>query len=201
MNEKEKLLQDLARMYTEEYGKALKKEHVLLEQNGDVYPTQNLERRVMETVYPQKRTWHNYFRTIAAVAAVLVLVIVGIQMLHTTSTPDFSATVPSPVHFEVIPLSFSVPEGFTNTGFEQDNEKSIYYFEDYRNDNVVLVMEKSEQKPDPAGRTLIDINGSTAYAAREEGYSLLTFSKNGVLYELTCRYDINTLTRLGYEIL
>ena len=112
---------------------------------------------------------------------------------------DTQASAPS--SSDAIPLSFAVPVGFTKSGFEQDNEKSVYYFDDTMKDNVVLTMEKSGRAPDPAGMTRLSINGSAAYAVSGEGYSLLTFNKGGVLYELTCQYDINTLTRFGNEIL
>ena len=208
MNEQEKLFKDLARRYTEGYGKAMQEERNQLEQNGAAYHTENLERRVMQAVRPRKRRL--YIGTIAAIAAILVLVVVGTQLLPFADNPAPSNSAQissqpsassSPAGFEVIPLSFAVPAGFTKSGFEQDNEKSVYYFDDTMKDNVVLTMEKSGRAPDPAGMTRLSINGSAAYAVSGEGYSLLTFNKGGVLYELTCQYDINTLTRFGNEIL
>ena len=211
MDEKEKLLQDLARRYTEGYGKSLLEERANLEQDGDIYPAKNLERRVMRAVRPRKL--RVYLGTAAAMAAILALVVIGSYILPQARFPGASDSAPppsdaasdtqasAPSSSDAIPLSFAVPVGFTKSGFEQDNEKSIYYFDDSMKDNVVLTMEKSSQSPDTAGMTTLNINGSTAYASVQEGYSLLTFNKDGVLYELTCRYDINTLTLFGNEIL
>ena len=115
-------------------------------------------------------------------------------------TQDVPGFITSP-SFEVIPLSAPLPDGFTQTGFEQDYEKSIYFIEDVKLDNVVITLEKAQALPDTSGLVKIDFGGPIAYARQTDGYSLLTFIRDGVLYTLTCRYDVNTLTRLGSAIL
>lgn len=200
MNEKEKLLKDMAQKYAESYGRELSDEMSRLSSSGEPYPTKNLEKRVMKQVRPQNRARN--LRIITATAAALLFIIAGIRILQPvlSETPDSLGE--SPLEgFEAIALSFAVPEGFTQSGFEQDREKSVYYFEDSLSDDVVLTMEKSAEKPNTAGLTKLHINGSEAYASSGNGYSLLTFNKDGVLYELTCRYDVNTLMYFGNEIL
>lgn len=198
MNEKEKLLKSMAQKYAESYGNELKTELLRLEESGAPYPTKGLEKRVMKSVHPQKRRYMRF----AAVAAALVLIIVGLGILRPFSGGEQNSLSEAPSEsYEAIPLSFSVPVGFAKAGFEQDREKSVYYFSDSLEDDVVLTMEKSTKKPDTEGLTKISINGEDAFAASEEGYNLLTFQKDGVLYELTCRYDVNTLLFFGIEIL
>jgi hypothetical protein len=112
--------------------------------------------------------------------------------------PAAPATAPG---FEIIPLSATLPEGFTQAGFKQDREKSIYYIEDARMDNVVLVLEESGDLP-TAGLVSIALGGDTpAYGTQGDGYGLLTFIKDGVLYTMTCRHDVNTLLRLGQGLI
>lgn len=189
MDEKEKLLRDMAQRYVKSYGRHLKAEAADLEGSSE-YPTDRLEDRVQKALKPKKRYWNR----LVAAAAVLVLVAMGSRALMQRLSPPAES-------FEVIPITFAVPAGFTQTGFEQDKEKSVYYFADSLSDNVVLTMEKSSESPDTTGLVPISLNGARAYAASEEGYSMVTFQKDGVLYELTCRYDVNTLLRLGEAII
>ena len=213
MNDKDKIWKDIAQAYTEGEGRALEAERMELER-GAVFPTESLERRVLGIVRRRKRL--RYLQSFAAAAAVLALVLIGTQAWRQAggdsqapavsgqiaeATQQPPADSPVPPQYAVIPLSFPVPEGFTQTGFEQDYAKSVYTFADSMADDVVLTMLTSGEQPHTAGLTAVDINGATAYAAAGDGFCLLTFSKDGVLYELTCRYDVNTLTRFGKNIL
>ena len=203
MNELDKQFKRIAREYAERYGQALDTERAQLEQDGAPHPTETLERRVMQSVRGNKLL--RYQRAFAAVAAVFVLVVVGMQVWRfmdgpASNAPNTAAEATAPC-YEVIPLAFSVPDGFTQTAFRQDYAKSVYSFADIMLDDVVLSMEASTKPLDTAGLTAIQINGAAAYVSDDQGFCLLTFYQNGVLYELTCRYDINTLLRFGAEIL
>ena len=65
---------------------------------------------------------------------------------------------------------------------------------------MVMTLEKTNFEPGE-GLTAIRINGSAAYTRATADYQLLTFRKDGVLYTLTCRYELDTLLNLGEQIL
>lgn len=103
--------------------------------------------------------------------------------------------------YEIIPLSATLPANLTQIGVEQDNAQSIYYLSDQRQDDVVLTMEYSDSGPATDGLVQIDLDGHTTWGAVTGDYSLLTFEQDGILYTMTCKYDINTLLPLGRSIL
>ncbi|MDL2237225.1 hypothetical protein LJC56_05285 [Christensenellaceae bacterium OttesenSCG-928-K19] len=103
--------------------------------------------------------------------------------------------------YEIIPLSFDLPENFTVEDVEQDIGKTIYYLQDMRLDDTVLTLERSDGFTVPDGLTEYEINGQAAYGSYEPDYSYLTFEKGGIVYEMTCEHDLNTLLELGAAIL
>ena len=109
-------------------------------------------------------------------------------------------TSPQVSGFEVIPLSFVPSDGFTQKEFIQDREKSVYSFEDSFGDDVVMTLEYAARVPDANSMARLNIEGTIMYAQAVEGYNLLTFVSDGVLHEMTCRYDINTLARFAVAI-
>ncbi|MDR0951832.1 MAG: DUF4367 domain-containing protein [Oscillospiraceae bacterium] len=197
MDKKEEFLRRAANEYVELQGEALRQEADRLNREA-VYPTAGLERRVFNAVRPRKRRW---LASLAAVAACLALVFLGGRTLFGDGGSAPSPTAQTPDDTGIIALSFQVPTGFTQTGMEQDQGKSIYYFDDRLGDNVVLTLEKPTTLIDASSFTELNINDADAYAASKEGYQIMTFEKDEVLYTLTCRYDVNTLLRFGEVIL
>ena len=204
MRGNDELFREIAGKYIEQYGQALHNEQLALDrQPGAFIPTANLERRVRRQIAAGKR--RPYLRAATALAACLAIALLLPFVLRTgqfspdsPSTPSTSPSVsasPQP-DFAVIPLSAPLPPGFTQSGFEQDNGKSVYYIEDSYMDNVVITLEKTTM-PDTTGLTAIKLGDTVAYGTQSDGYSLLTFQSGGVVYELTCRHDINTLIELG----
>lgn len=209
MDKNEELLRHIARSYAERYGRELEEERAGLEHEGAEYDTRRLERHVLKSTTRRRRA---QLMGLAAAAACLALIFISTRLfapdigdIGADSTGDaISDSMGDASHgdgYEAIALRFSVPEGFTQTGFEQDREKSVYRFEDKYKDDVVMTLERASAVPDTAGLTRVGINSSDAYAASEEGYSLLTFEKDGVLYVMTCLYDVNTLVRFAEAIL
>jgi hypothetical protein len=187
----------MARRYTEEYGGELLRELSQIEASGvDPRAAERLEWRVKGKIAAEKR--RPYLRAVVAVAACFALMLITPQLFRPSSgAPVASAPSDELPAFEVIPLSTALPDGFTQTGFEQDLEKSVYYVEDRYLDDVVVTLETSPSPPDTTGLTQLSLGGTEAYGAQKDGYSLLTFQRDDVLYTLTCRHDINTLLRLG----
>lgn len=101
----------------------------------------------------------------------------------------------------IIPLSFALPDNLSIIAIEQDNERSIYYLSDVLQDDVVLTLEETDREPETEGLASITINDSVAYGVAGPDYSLLTFQKDGILYEMTCEHDLATLVNLSYHIL
>ena len=198
MRSNDELFREIASKYTEQYGEALRAEGAQLERSP-APSTVKLERRVRARIAAQKRK--PYLRLATALAACLAIVVLAARVLPTQiSNPPPSDAQPSAaptLEYAVIPLSAPLPEGFVQTGFEQDKAKSIYYIEDASLDSIVITLEHSTVPSDTAGLTAIPIGGATAYGTQTDSYSLLTFSRDDVVYELTCKYDINTLIRLG----
>jgi hypothetical protein len=78
---------------------------------------------------------------------------------------------------------------------------SIYYIDDLYRDDVVVTLEMTSRSPDTTGLVKVNLGGSVAYGTQTDGYSLLTFRLDDILYTLTCRHDINTLIRLGNALI
>ncbi|MCL2695162.1 MAG: hypothetical protein FWE69_02420, partial [Clostridiales bacterium] len=108
---------------------------------------------------------------------------------------------PTPPAFEIIPLSFALPKNLSVADVEQDEAQTIYYLDDQWQDDIVLVLAETDTLTKPDGAAAISINGQTAWGLSEDGYQKLIFLTDGLLFELTCRYDINTLIALGKSIL
>ncbi|MDR3120394.1 MAG: hypothetical protein LBU58_03525 [Clostridiales bacterium] len=105
-----------------------------------------------------------------------------------------------PGAYEVIPLGFTLADGFSIAGVEQDIERTIYYVADARNDDVVITLRQGGGAA-RAGLWALEIpiggERQAAYGVYGADYSLLTFERGGVVYEMTCKYDLNTLLGLA----
>lgn len=118
------------------------------------------------------------------------------------AVPPTSPLYDQPIYGEgTIPLSFSLPPDLDIIAIEQDNEKSIYYLSDVMADDIILSLEMGELPDSPPGLEPLWINDTTAYGLTCADYSLLTFQKDGIVYEMTCRYDMDTLLNLSYHII
>ena len=207
MRSNDKLFREIAEKYTQQYGQSLRDELRELEQQPDALPsTDRLEMRVRSQIAATRRK--PYLRSIAAVAACFALVILlPLAFRSEAPLPDSMSSSP-PAHsdaapsqnFSPIPLSAPLPVGFSEAGFEQDNGKSVYYIENIYMDNVVLTLEKAVL-PDTSGLTAITLGDTVAYGTQTDSYSLLTFQSGEIVYEFTCRYDINTLLELSLAFL
>ncbi|MDR0964325.1 MAG: hypothetical protein LBM60_06895 [Clostridium sp.] len=209
MNKKDEFFRQVASAYVEREGDGLRQEAAWLNRVMQ-YPTEKLERRVMKAVGLRKRRIIAKIAAIAATAACLVLLFFGGRALLRDirfirilpNIPNITEQTDQPPDDSLlISLSFQVPSGFTQTDAQQDQGKSIYYFDDQMGDHVVLTLEEIDASIDISSYTQLDINNASAYAASREGYQIMTFEKDHVLYTLTCRYDVNTLLRFGEKIL
>ena len=202
----DKLFREIAEKYTEQYGQALRDEQTMLDRSpGALPPTDRLERRVRQQIAAEKR--RPYLRIITALAACLAIALfLPFAIRSGLFSPDVAGNSPpaqsdmsdspAPTPAAAIPLSATLPAGFTESGFELDNGKSVYYIEHAYMDDVVITLENATLS-DTSGLTAITLGDKVVYGTQTDSYNLLTFQRDEVVYELTCRYDINTLLELG----
>ncbi len=193
----ETLFRELAGRYAEEEGRLLRQE---LDAMGDRQPfTPALDRKIHRLI--RGRNAGRVLLGLASAAACLLMLLTVPPLLKNDRSPGAASGAPSQEEpGELIPLAFSLPENLSVARTKQDNGQSIYYLSDLYEDNVVMTLEKADFEP---GERLTElwVNGSAAYARATPDYQLLTFRKDGVVYTLTCRYELDTLLSLGKQIL
>lgn len=218
----EDLFRHIANEYADAYGAQLKEEQRALEQSGVTPVTPGLDRRVKELI--QRKNSRRFVRIGATIAACLVLAVLTPFAMRQNSgnfaaqpdatpaapsesaaqaeiAPDLSEEADAAPAYEILPLSFALPEQFAVDHVELDRAQSVYYLSDEMRDDVVMRMELTPMPVDPQQYTLLEIGGYPTYVYATGDYNLMTFSHDGILYELSCRYDINTLVTLGESIL
>lgn len=200
-NRTDDALRALARRYAEQSGTQLNREIASVQSQGAVWNTSRLDRRVLT----RRRTRNAVIATLAA-AACVALVFISPIVQNLTSTPpsaDAQGYVmrdPS-AEYEIIPLGFTLPANLTESGFTQDYEKSVYTLSDNLLDDVVLTLEPYTDSALFASLAPLTIDGGGVYYTSTADFKLLTFEKDGVLYTMSCKYDINTLINLARAIL
>ena len=116
------------------------------------------------------------------------------------------------IRFEPIALRTTLPPQYEITQVKQDGDKTIYKIESTDLDNMIITLVKtSEYKTlnttqdlarEQAGFIKVSLPSATgglleAQALSKADYNLLVFHTEGIDYELSCRYDINSLLTLG----
>lgn len=201
--ERNRLFTRIARQYAEHEGEKLKQAARTLPEQ----PTPALDARVKGGVRALKRQKVLSITGAVAAAAVVAFLLLpnrvqkppaGSEALR--PTPGFSADSPA-APAEMLPLGFKLPESFSVANAELDNGMTVYTLENEMDERVMLTMKKSGDVRDVSGLRRYEINSSYAYGAYYADYSLLTFEQNGIDYELTCKYDLNTLIDLSKSIL
>ncbi|MCL2057750.1 MAG: von Willebrand factor type A domain-containing protein [Oscillospiraceae bacterium] len=101
----------------------------------------------------------------------------------------------------IIPLDFPIRSGYSIVSVIQDAGRTVYFIANEKQDNIVLTVRRGSLPADIAAPlTGIGIGGADVYLAYNEDYSLLLFERDNLVYELTCRYDVNTLMDFcGFE--
>lgn len=207
MNEHNKL-REAALRYAEEYGKQLKQENASL-QNTE-YSTPRLDAKV------KKLTTRKLRFTLGAVgslaAALLIFAVLTIpNRINESSSPsadknpsDSYAPIEAPADSyapAVLPLNFTLPKNYEIIGSEQDYGKSVYYLGG--GESVTLTMETPKTPTDYSALKAIRLPVSNAdvKCVSNGDYNLIAFELDGIEYELSCKYEINTLIELAESIL
>lgn len=228
MKPDEKALRRIAEEYLRKYSGELRRELDALDQTRAM-PTPELDRRVHERVAKIKRARRRkLLGGLAAACIVLALLTPAVWQRYSQSqlsppetsqqptqssggaqpsegapseaAPPASAVQPEP-NYEILPLAFTLPEQFSVASVEQDIKKTVYTLDDTMLDPVVMTLEQSGDTAFFDSLTPITVEGHEAFGRSGDGYSLIAFEKQDILYVLTCEHDINTLTGLSRNIL
>lgn len=210
-NKNDEIYRIIASRYEEEIGRQLLSEKGMLEQQSPQPDTRRLDELVRRGT--RRRRNMKTARWAAAIAACVLFAVLAplwYPLVSDIRQPDTAESSPSAAEEmpeaegtqELIPLGFTLPENFTVEGVELDNGMSVYYLSDSRKDPVVLQLQHTEADGlQTGGLTELEIGGRPVYGRSADAYHLLTFESNGLVYTLTCAYDINTLVPLCESIL
>ena len=191
----DRIFRELAERYAQADGERLRGELEELEKTPAVRP--RLDRKV-ERGTRGGRTGRMILGLAAAAACLLVVLAVpalpGLLGREQASTSQPAPDTP-------IAFTYTLPANLTMTGTQQDEGQTIYTLRDSGGDDVVMVLERAELPRQAKAMRTVTINGATAYTRTEADYALLLFRKDGVLYTLTCRYELDTLLELAKKIL
>ena len=101
----------------------------------------------------------------------------------------------------IIPLDLPVKSGYSVVSAVQDVNRTIYFITDIMQDNIVLILRRGKLTDIETSKlTSVSFGDTSAYLSYDADYSLLVYEKDGVIHELTCRYDVNTLVDFcGFE--
>ncbi len=204
MSRSDEFYKRIASAYSEREGKALQAQP---EQPTD---TAGLERKLRARL--RRKESVRWVGGLSAVAAA-VLLVVTLGMLASTGvevwpipSPGLASAPPgasaAPSHTPgapdgLMPLSFSLPAEFSVLTVALDNGKTVYTLENTAHDPVVMTLERTGDNSFSDELTQITLDGATAYASWGPDFQLLTLKKGGVVYTLTCRYELETLLTLG----
>ena len=126
----------------------------------------------------------------------------GMTSAAAPGQPGYPASAGSAGH-ELIKLAFKLPPNCSVADVEQDIGQTIYYIKDTQRDDIVLIAEKTvdtggtgiydEDRLKRRGLSKIEINDTALYAVAKTDYNYFTFQRDGIIYNLTCKYDYKTL--------
>ena len=201
------IFKEMAKVYVTTLGENTKCEQPFVPVNLD---TSGLDKKVFEKVQKEKRVTkiralQKYVKILVPVAAsfILILAWIATQNIEKTATEyPASDVVMEMAAVEMIELTASLPANLSVVNQKVDQGTTIYYLEDLYRDDVVMQMNYGElAEQDTEAMKKIEVNGKIIYGQDTRTYKKLVFEENGIVYVLTCRYDINTLLPICEKIL
>ncbi len=200
MNEmdRERLYREMAGSYAESYGALLKRELGELEASGAELSSGAFDEGIRKSLRARKRRTAVWISLAAACVLLLALLPVMLDLTRKAPNPDASSG-DHPL-YEVMPLGFELPEGFSVTKVEQDIERTVYYLNDPKSEGVVMTLEKAEGPVPHEGLDAIQLGGKQAYGLETEDYGILLIQDGGILYTMTCGRGMGSLLELGGSI-
>lgn len=196
--EMERLYRDMAASYSESCGARLKRELAELEASGSGLATEAFERRLRGRLRARRRRTAVWISVAAACVILLVLLPALPGRLRVSAPPH--ALLDEPGQYDVIPLGFSLPEGFAVTEVEQDREKTVYYLSVPLSEGIVMTLERASGPIPAEGLVRVPLDGKQAYGLETGDYGILLVQDDGILYTMTCRRGMDRLLELGGSI-
>lgn len=203
----EHLFWQIASRYTEYEGKLLKEEVNNWQDQGLSNSFTNMDREIYSYIRKRKRI--KLYRRMCGAAA-SILLIVGLTFFFRMngnknlsgeqSTLDGNLSSSEQENYEVITLSAKLPPGFEIKEVKVDLEETIYFIENDKKDDVVLVISRAKELLHSGLKETI-LNEESAYGLSRKDYHILTFQRNEFIYTLTCEYDMGTLFEIGGSII
>ena len=191
----EAVFKELALRYVEADGKLLNEE-VKGCRGTDVF-TPELDKLVHKKIYSKKNARNMWIISAVAVAAVMIVMFPNVLRLSQRK----NGTMDMEQSSQLIPISFTMPDNLSVASKKLDNGQSVYRLDNTTGDSIVMTMERDVGLPDTSQLSDVNINGYTVYAAQTADYNFIAFTKDGVTYTMTCRYQIETLVELSENIL
>ena len=204
------IFEKMAKLYADNMGEELKMEHANVHINLD---TGVLDQRVYANIAKEKKktkisSIQKYAKVVIPVAASLLIVFMIASWNLGRTINEKIASENSDVHSseamegKMIPISYPLPPNLSVIDQELDNGMTIYHLEDTAHDNVVMQLAYVESIDyEVKGMQEILVNGVPVYATVDNDYQKITFEKDGIIYILTCKYDLNTLLPICENIL
>lgn len=225
----DQVFKKLADAYAEQHGRSLLQEQHALEAQRIGYATPRADERVRQLAGKGRRTSRRkgisrlpYF----AAAAAVLLVFIGVPALLASqgvnpfalfeqtqnsasvegdsgnSSPSSSdSTPPSSSADSILPLSFTLPAQFSVASVEADRRETIYHLHNELHDDVVLSVSASEGEGAEAHEMdEVFIEGTLVAAKIRDEFKLLSFESGDLLYTISCRDDLATLSALYQAI-
>jgi len=199
-NNSDKLFKRMASTYADLYGQAQKRDHELLNAQNTRYITPRMDGTIGEIIKKKKkRTTSIWISTIAAAACFVIAVTALSGLWAKQGSLETEDTAPGDQDSVVmregfISMSFDTGPQYHISDTDYDNGKSIYYVDNTALDNIVMILEKSDEDfKEYQKLTRMSVAGVIAYGIYRADYSLLAFERGGIYYTLTCGYDIRTL--------
>jgi len=94
----------------------------------------------------------------------------------------------------VVPLTIDIKPAYSVVSTVYDSGRTIYFITNTRQDNIVLSLRRGGvSDAETADLTPVSVGGTTVYLAYDADYSAMVYEKDGIVHELTCRFDVNTL--------
>lgn len=214
MKKQDDIFKELASKYTEIDGKMLRDQLIEVEKENQINISRGLDNSIYQKIRNHKSKKY-ITRVGQAAACLLIMFLSGYLFNHIIAdtpqnfdTVEYSGNLQSVTgdvqnsnNDTIIRLTATLPENFSISNVEQDNGETIYYIVDANKDNVILSICKSDDALDTEGLKQINIDGTPVYVLTKNDYTLLKFKKDGNVYILTCKYDINTLIEIGESII
>ena len=201
-------LKRAAEAYVKKEGESLLAEANEIRRQNVSYMTPRADRTVSGLVTKRKKPAlrNTVFGLCAAAACIMIVarVVTGLPGPGgaDSQAPGAAAEPPPPITApgEILPISFTLPEGYAVGKAEFDNGMSVYSMESETHGGVVLTMYYEEDGlgggapgAPGAGFDEVIIDGMPVAAKVRDTYMLLTFERAGLSYTLSSEDNMGAL--------